>query len=330
MHVISGDVWSDMEVKEAMKSHETRYYCIAYVTKLPRGMFRKGDVLICDASQKAVSSGETDPKVLLRLLARGVKLYSCEALHAKCAVWGKWVLLGSANLSESSAERLRELAVLQKNDSLAIQVNQFINELIEDDKANLLNEDTLRRLKKFWRSQSTPWQRQLSRRKENPLKVMKGSHKGTYYLVDTIWPAERKESVEKLAEKHEKEAVDTAKRMQILRRGQIIDDFHTTDKTTGQRYKLGDQMVTIEYVTENEDSRALVYGPCVVVKVVKKGKDYLVYYSSPKNGVPYGKVKSDREVRNAVRKLGQSVHRKVDADQFDVLVKAIKRIGKGR
>ena len=132
LQVIRGDVWNNPDVLAAATGADARVYCVAYVTQACNEMFKPGDVLVCDASRKAVSCGETDPRFLLRLLKRGVKVYSYEALHAKCAVFGDFVLLGSANMSESSACRLVELSVLQKNSRLARGVAAFIMGLSEN------------------------------------------------------------------------------------------------------------------------------------------------------------------------------------------------------
>ena len=112
--IVRGDVWRNKDVLAAAKSAAIRWFCVAYVTQARSRLFRCGDVLVCDASRKAVSCRETDPRFLLELLRKGVEIYSCEALHAKCAVFGNAVLLGSANLSESSANRLIELSILVK------------------------------------------------------------------------------------------------------------------------------------------------------------------------------------------------------------------------
>lgn len=111
--IVRGDIWNDKNVIAASERAEVRKYCVAYVTQANGRLFRSGDTLVCDASCKAVSSGETNPNFLLDLIKKGVAVYSCEALHAKCAVFDDYVLLGSANMSESSANRLVELSLFR-------------------------------------------------------------------------------------------------------------------------------------------------------------------------------------------------------------------------
>ena len=68
--VIRGDVWNDPAVLAAANGADARVYCVAYVTQACDEMLKPDDVLVCDASRKAVSCGETDPRFLLRLLKR--------------------------------------------------------------------------------------------------------------------------------------------------------------------------------------------------------------------------------------------------------------------
>ena len=134
LQVVRGAVWKNRDVVAAALRAKSRVFCVAYVTQAQNSLFRSGDLLVCDASQKAVSCGETDPSFLLGLLNKGVVIYSCEALHAKCAVFDDFVLLGSASMSESSACRLVELSILQKNARLARSVAAFIMGLSKNAK----------------------------------------------------------------------------------------------------------------------------------------------------------------------------------------------------
>ena len=159
--IVRGDVWSNRSVIESAKKARVRMFCVAYVTQAQDNLFRVGDVLVCDASRKAVTCGETDPNFLLKLFQKGVAIYSCEGLHAKCAVFDSVVLLGSANMSESSANRLVELAVLQRDSELAMKVQAFIGGL--SNSAEKLSEKVLKRLCKSWNPRHAPWQNHLGK-----------------------------------------------------------------------------------------------------------------------------------------------------------------------
>jgi len=328
MRAISGDVWRDRDVCDAMRHAKSRCYCIAYVTKNPRGMFRRGDMLICDASVTAVKSGETDPTVLLKILGSGVDVYSSEALHAKCAVFDGWVLLGSANLSESSAERLCELAVLQKSDSLAEQVRQFMKELIEEGGAIQLDKKALVALKRLWHPSDRHLRRHGPLRKKQMLKSSRGAHAGTFNHVESLVPEYREFSAieRRKAELHRDDAEKIAKARRFLRRGWAVEEFHTIRKDAHARYKIGDRIVTIEYNGHKKGSRAHVYGPGVIVKVVKIGERHYIYYSSSAHYVPYGRLKADGAIKTALPRLGKSVSRIVNDECFGILEKAISHV----
>lgn len=329
METISGDVWQNQTVKDAMRRAKKRVFCIAYITKLPRGMFKKGDVVICDAGKHAVSSGECDPHLLLKLLSNGVEVYSCNALHAKCAVFDDNVLIGSANLSASSAERLYELAVIQKDLALAVQVRQFVNELIEDGRAVCLDKKTVCGLKSLWRPGRTPWQGRLPSREKEPLSVLKRSHEGVFYFVESLVPIARDPadlSEEKDAQ-NTTEAKARAKALGVLN-GHEIYWFKPWRKNGEELYKVGDRIVIVDYNTREENSLAKVYGSGVIVKVAKEQKHCYIYYARSKKSAPYGKFKSDKDVIAAVGRLRKRVSRRISKDKFDALEKVLKRLSK--
>lgn len=130
-NIISGDVWGNPSVIMAAHNAQQRIFCVAYVTRHLPILFKHSDVLICDASEKAVSSGETDPSVLKALVADGVKVFSVPDVHIKCAIFGEVVLVGSANMSESSAQILTEMSVLIKDAELAKKMRHFLMDIIK-------------------------------------------------------------------------------------------------------------------------------------------------------------------------------------------------------
>ncbi|WP_430331418.1 phospholipase D family protein [Rhodococcus sp. ACT016] len=80
---------------------------------------RRGSSIIVDADRRTVRAGSTDPKVLLFWINSGVKVYSLKNLHAKLILaeavdvkHDAFAVIGSANLSQSSATRLFESVVL--------------------------------------------------------------------------------------------------------------------------------------------------------------------------------------------------------------------------
>ena len=84
--ILSKDLWP--VIRELAEKAEQRKAAIAYVTQDLVG-FRKSDVLIVDASDNAIACGETDARLLLKLVNKGVRLHNCADLHAKVLVVGE-------------------------------------------------------------------------------------------------------------------------------------------------------------------------------------------------------------------------------------------------
>src|ERR1044072_5576617 len=98
--IITNKVWT--QVTRLLDKRENKIAAIAYVSKGTPLSFGDGDVLVCDASDQAIKTGETDAAILKRFLIDGAELYSCPNLHAKILISGDSVVIGSANLSASS------------------------------------------------------------------------------------------------------------------------------------------------------------------------------------------------------------------------------------
>lgn len=315
LQVIRGDVWNNPDVLAAATGADARVYCVAYVTQACDEMFKPDDVLICDASRKAVSCGETDPKFLLRLLKRGVKVYSYEALHAKCAVFDDFVLLGSANMSESSACRLVELSVLQKSSRLARSVAAFIMDLSR--KANKLTAEDLKRLRSFWHSQQYPWQNKLPKRKTTRLARGPSNH------VVSVSPAPdnpRAVSQDELNESKRK-AEKLLEEKALSKSGDLCW-YYTSEAWSKRQPKRGDEIIIVRFSSGRKNARAKVSGPGTVVMVEKKRKVHIVHYLIPDKAIAYGKF-------SAKFKGGKSMNRHcISEDVFESMAKFIKRGGK--
>jgi len=127
--IITGDIWK--QARPYAKVARRRLVAVAYVTTDGRIGFQKNDVLICDASDRAIRGGETSVQLLRSLHRKGVELRSRPDLHAKVAVLGRHALIGSCNLSAASAEDLTELALLSDRKQVVAQASAFIHALRE-------------------------------------------------------------------------------------------------------------------------------------------------------------------------------------------------------
>ena len=307
--IVRGDVWCNQAVLAAAKSADIRLFCVAYVTQACSRLFRAGDVLVCDASRKAVSSRETDPRFLLDLLRKGVKIYSCEALHAKCAVFGNTVLLGSANLSESSANRLIELSILVKDSDLATNVLAFIQRLIV--RGTPISENDLDKLCRVWQNANRkPWQCRLKKRRSS--RRVLANH------VATIYPMKSRDVSDEEFEESENKAVKHMEESGIIKNGRLLDYYFTTEMWNDRQPKEGDSLIIVDYCSCKKNSRAKVYGPASVVMVNKIRKTHIVYYLYPDKWIPYGEFRVKFN-------LGKSVNRQcVKDDKFEAMIEFIK------
>lgn len=128
--LISETLWD--EVKSLQRPRTVTYAAIAYYSKDLLHL-KKGDILVCDASEVSISLGKSSGKLLLKLHKKGVKIYSEPALHAKVACIGSSVLVGSANASLNSEKSLVEAAVLSRDSGLYAQVLSFVTQLAKPE-----------------------------------------------------------------------------------------------------------------------------------------------------------------------------------------------------
>ena len=328
MRTITGDVWADTEVVTLARKAKTRLYCVAYVTQISHALFRAGDILICDSSRKAIACGETNPVFLKSLIKMGVQVYTCDALHAKCAVWDDMVLMGSANMSESSSSRLVELSVLEKNQSLADQVAYFIMHLIEDGVAEKLSLEALQKLAKIWATERRPWQSGLQRRKS--AKVPLKAHKGHYCRFVTVCSRDnglRGVTDEDIAQSEAK-ASAKVEASSVPLRSREVDWYCTSDKEISKKLRTGDSIIVVEYPS-SKATRANVFGPCTVVLVDRCRGRHFVHYVKPLKSMPYRQFADHHRVRSAAGfRFGKNIDRRIDEQAFAVCSMVLKKCAK--
>lgn len=126
---ITQDIWP--QLTKAIS--DTRQRCAVAVAYFGKGASRllplpEGSCLVVDASERAVSSGQTCPADIIKLVERGVAVYSVPNLHAKVFVVGRTAYIGSTNVSSRSASQLIE-AVIRTTEPKAVQAaKQFVHE----------------------------------------------------------------------------------------------------------------------------------------------------------------------------------------------------------
>jgi len=127
--ILTGNIWR--LVAQKAKAAKRRLVAAAYVSSCRHLKLRQNDVLVCDASDRAIKAGETSARLLQALLRKGVELRSRPDLHAKVAVFGRYALIGSCTLSASSEEYSTELALFTDRKQVVAQTTAFIHGIRE-------------------------------------------------------------------------------------------------------------------------------------------------------------------------------------------------------
>jgi hypothetical protein len=111
-------------IKKSKKSQQI-FAAVAYVgSDAARIMpLRRGDVLVCNASDAAIEQGSTSAIALKSYFNRGVIIFNEPRLHGKLVVFPKRTFVGSANVSSRSRDSLFE-AVVETTDPTVVGSSQ--------------------------------------------------------------------------------------------------------------------------------------------------------------------------------------------------------------
>lgn len=107
--LLGPNVWSEITAAARANAGASQVAVAYFSSEGPRLLpLKAGSILVVDASVDTVSTGGTAPAALRRMLARGVRVFSAQSLHAKVMVFGNRAFIGSANASTNSARYLIE------------------------------------------------------------------------------------------------------------------------------------------------------------------------------------------------------------------------------
>jgi len=127
---------------------------------------KDGSILVVKFDLDSVKAGQVNPDEIIRLIRRGVKVYTCANLHAKVFVFGDTAIVGSTNVSSSSANNLIEACVEVKDRNFARKCVRFVKSLL-GDRVTL---EFAKKLKKYYRKPRNEHTR--SRKRSVPKQVM--------------------------------------------------------------------------------------------------------------------------------------------------------------
>ena len=121
------------QIKKAKKSQQI-FAAIAYIgADAPKLMpLRRGDVLVCNASDAAIKQGATSANALQAFLGMGVKVFNEPRLHGKVVVFQKRAFVGSANVSTHSRDVLHEAVVETTDPKIIGSSLRFVQRLAQE------------------------------------------------------------------------------------------------------------------------------------------------------------------------------------------------------
>jgi hypothetical protein len=141
--LLSDNLWP--EITRLARKAKRRLAAVAYASSVEHITFRGGDMLVVDASDSTVKARQTSRDLLAAAVRAGAGVYHCPGLHAKVFVFDRVAVVGSANLSRSSAADLIEAAVVTDDPSTVSAARQFIERLA--DASTVVDDTLLKRLR---------------------------------------------------------------------------------------------------------------------------------------------------------------------------------------
>ncbi|HZZ43619.1 MAG TPA: phospholipase D family protein [Tepidisphaeraceae bacterium] len=122
--------WDEITSLAKQKSGKTSV-AVAYFGKGAADLLplTAGSRLVVDMSLKAVKSGQTHPNDVKKLVNKGVDVRSIGKLHAKVFAFPGRAIVGSSNVSRTSAKKLIEAAISTSDGDVVAACHAFVQEL---------------------------------------------------------------------------------------------------------------------------------------------------------------------------------------------------------
>jgi hypothetical protein len=278
--IISTPVWKN--INPLLNSKVLNKICIAYVTSSTLSL-KKGDILVCDASISAIKSGMTSAAALQHYSKKGVKIYSNDSLHSKFLVTDKFIVVGSANLSENSYKYLLETAIITYESQAISQAAALFHQILDDYRTVIIDGNRLEELTGI-KVEKNAW----NGTKRNPLKISLGE---TCWFLRCFPLSER--ISDRLEQKNE-EVRGKINSNSNINYGTINLLRWKADSQFGRQVRIGD--LIIMRFGEKGTERSSVYPPSTVLAIEPDGDHVLIYHDGTRNDrdkTAYGKFKKD-------------------------------------
>lgn len=251
LRVVSEGLWTELRRIAGKKKNRPRLAAVAYVTSDERVNFGKGDILVCDATDTAIKSGQTAAAILRRAHDRGAQLFSSPGLHAKVFLLGRVAVIGSANLSSKSATELDEAALITDDARATSGVRLLVESLSQT--ADRIDQGFLRRIEKLPVVQA---RRGSRRRRSVRLPEPRA------WLISVVPLDDEKHADEQTIIDDERAKAEEGTQYSDSEPGYIR---FTGTSNFRKSAKLGDLVITI-WRTHSKSSRAHVFAPEPVLR----------------------------------------------------------------
>ncbi|MDB5824019.1 MAG: hypothetical protein JWR21_2723 [Herminiimonas sp.] len=159
VQLLTSNTWP--KLAELSKSSGPVKAAIAYVTAA-HIRFQEGDLLVCDASDKAIRSGMTSAAVLSKFVRDGAQVYSIPGMHVKMGTFGRYAFIGSANMSATAGTRTLEASLLTTDIQVRSSVLGNLDELLRDPTLSRVDDAFVRRIEKLPVASGSAWPERAS------------------------------------------------------------------------------------------------------------------------------------------------------------------------
>lgn len=295
IELVTKNIWTEL-TKAGKQSKTKSMVAVAYFAQNAAKMLplNKGSVLVVDASLKNLKSGSTCPDELLKLYYKGVHIYSQENLHAKLYVIGNCLYCGSANVSQNSANNLKE-ALLKTNDKAAINdAKAFIKSLCRIE----LGEEEIIQMNKFY----NPPMNSGTRNKSSE------SNLSNFYIVNL----KTKEWSDKEQEEADK-GRETANENRINKSRHRLEEF-SYDSKIG--FKKGDTILQI--IKERDKKYVAPIGKLIHIRKWSNGTKikYICYVEVPDKGRKNFETVKKQLDSTAVKSISRGGRKKIELENM--------------
>ncbi len=310
--LLTGNIWK--QIAQSVSQQSKRVAAIAYVSDSEHLRLKPNDVLVCDASDGSIKAGNTAAKALKAYLDKGVRLYNHPNLHAKILVFGPHVLIGSCNLSSSSANRLREAALFTSRSTVRSQALALIT--MAKEASDEIDKEFVRRVSKIKvikRPVPGGKRRKLRETLGNKVWIVK-----THPLDDSRY-------------KDEEDLVNRATK-EVESKLESKDSEVAWIRWTGKHpfrvlAKEGDTM--IEMTSLRGGKRTTVYGPVSVLKRQDQGKWTRFYYEWPDDLSELSWTDFERRIRKlGITSIKRGSNRELKSNEVALLETVWKDVAK--